>query len=110
MPRSNVDKIAAAFLSLYLAACAHPHNPKVSNINPPPSDLETSCEVQGERLANFVKRNGNTGSLEFQARDIANAYCLADEITQRLELKRGYELVETSNVLGNPTYIVKWGH
>ena len=108
MSRNNVDKIAAAFLSLYLATCAHPHNPKVSTIESPPSGLELSCGVRGEILANFVKRNGNNSSLEFQARDIANAYCLADEVTQRLKPNSGYELVEVSNILDHPTYIIKW--
>ena len=104
---STTNKIATVFLSLYLTACA-PHN----NIKIPspqiPSNLEVSCEVQGKELANFVNRNGNVASVQFQAMDIARAYCVADEVTQTLKLFKGYNLVEVETISGNPIYMINW--
>ena len=103
---STTNKITTAFLSLYLTACAPLHNNiKTLKI---PSNLELSCEVQGEELANFVKKSGNMESVQFQARHIANAYCVADEVAQRLKLFTGYNLVEVGMISGNPIYMINW--
>ena len=110
MAKNYFESAVALFLSTYLAACAPFHNnPRISSPPLAPSDLEVSCKMQGEELANFVKRNENRGFVQFEARNNANAYCVADEVAQRLKLKEGYDLVEMGNVSQNPIYMMKWG-